>query len=147
MKAHVCLSRCNQSHMLRNSRDNLNDAKTTDSENCLVCKDLLKHMGRFFNMLETACGSSESDWLTVNEIASELKVSKTIVYRLIRSGELEAANIVENNNKIAQKGHYRIKRESLNQYLESKKVKPFPNQVTRTSHSRRLPKVKNHLGL
>lgn len=127
--------------------DNQNNTKRASNESCPVCQDLLVHMGRFFDMLETVHRPFTSDWLTVHDIASELKVSKTIVYRLIRHGELEAVNIVETNGEIPQKGHYRIRRSSLNQYLESKKVKPFPNQVTRTSHSRRLPKVKNHLGL
>ncbi len=118
-----------------------------DSKNCSVCKDLLINIGWFFDMLETARRSYTSDWLTVDEIAAELKISKSIVYRLIRNGELEAVDLVDTNGKIARKGHYRIMRSSLNQFLESKKVRPLPNQVTHPSRSRRLPKVKNHLGL
>jgi len=98
-------------------------------------------------MLDSARRSQESDWLTVGEISKELKVSKSIVYRLIRKGEIEAIDIVDTDGEIPKKGHYRIKRKSLNQYLESKKVRPFPNQITHSSRSRRLPKVKNHLGL
>ena len=40
-------------------------------------------------MLETARRSFASDWLTVDEIAAELRISKSVVYRLIRNGELE----------------------------------------------------------
>jgi transposase len=98
-------------------------------------------------MLETARITPASNWLTVDDIAKELKVSKSIVYRLIRHGELEAVDIVETNGEIPQKGHYRVKRSKLNQYLEHKKVKPFPNTSTHRTPSRRLPKVKNHLGL
>ncbi len=98
-------------------------------------------------MLEAARRSFTSDWLTVDEIAVELKISKSIVYRLIRNGELEAVDLVATNGKIARKGHYRIRRSSLSQFLESKKVRPLPNQVTHSARSRRLPKVKNHLGL
>jgi len=98
-------------------------------------------------MLDTADKSSASDWLTVNDIAKELKISKTIVYRIIRKGELEAVNIVETNGKIAQRSHYRIKRSSLNQYLGSKKVKPLPEEPVRISLQRQFPKVKNYLGL
>jgi len=98
-------------------------------------------------MLETARRSFTSDWLTVEEIAAELKISKSIVYRLIRNGELEAVDLVDKNGKIAQKGHYRITRSSLNQFLESKKVKSLSNQVAHPHCSSRLPKVKNHLGL
>ncbi len=127
--------------------DNLNDAEMASSKNCSVCKDLLINIGRFFDMLETARRSFTSDWLTVDEIAAELRISKSIVYRLIRNGELEAVDLVDTNGKIARKGHYRITRSSLNQFLESKKVRPLPNEVTHPSRSRRLPKVKNHLGL
>ena len=98
-------------------------------------------------MLETARRSFLSDWLTVDEIAAELKISKSVVYRLIRNGELEAFNLVDTNGKIAQKGHYRIMRSSLNRFLESKKIKPLQKQVTHSSYSECLPKVKNHLGL
>ncbi len=115
------------------------------SKNCSVCKDLLINVGRFFDMLKTAHRSFASDWLTVDEIAVELRISKSIVYRLIRNGELEAVDLVDTNGKIARKGHYRITRSSLNQFLESKKVRPLPNQVTHPSRSRRLPKVKNYL--
>jgi excisionase family DNA binding protein len=98
-------------------------------------------------MLETARRSFASNWLTVDEIAAELRISKSVVYRLIRNGELEAIDLVDTNGKIARKGHYRITRLSLSQFIESKKVRPLPNHVTHSSRSRRLPKVKNHLGL
>ena len=129
------------------NRNILDKAGGADSESCSVCRDLLVHMERFFDILQSSGRPSSSDWLTVGEIASELKISKTIVYRLIHHGELEAVNIVENNGKIAQKGHYRIKRSSMNDYIKSKRVRPFPNGATHTSRPRRFPKVKNHLGL
>lgn len=132
--------------LIREKSDNLNDSIKANRKHCSVCRDLITHMSRFFDMLETGRRSQESDWLTVGEVAKELKISKSIVYRLIRHGELEAIDIVETNGEIAKKGHYRIQRSSLNQYFESKKVKPFPT-ITHTSGSRRLPKVKNRLRL
>lgn len=133
--------------LIREKSDNLNDSKVADSKNCSVCRDLLANLGRFFDMLETARRSFTSDWLTVDEVAAEMKLSKSIVYQLIRNGELEAVDLVNASGKIARKGHYRITRSSLNQFLESKKVKPLPNRVSHSSRSMRLPKVKNHLGL
>ena len=126
---------------------NLNRHQGIGSENCSVCQDLLAQLQRFFAMLDTSRRLPESAWLTVDEIAQELRISKTIVYRLIRSGELEAVNIVENQGKIAQRGHYRIKRKSIDNYLESKKVRPLPEPSKRKAHTRHFPKVKNHLGL
>lgn len=119
----------------------------TDSQNCSVCRDLLSNMQQFFDILQSAQRSLGSDWLTVDNIVSELKISKTVVYRLIRNGELEAVNIVGTSGHIAQRGHYRIKRSSLNKYLEVKKVKPLPDESVRISRPRRFPKVTNHLGL
>lgn len=132
--------------LIREKSDNLNDAEMADSKNCSVCKDLLTNIEWFFDMLETARRSFTSDWLTVDEIAAELKISKSIVYRLIRNGKLEAVDLVDTNGKIVRKGHYRITRASLKQFLESRKVRPFPT-ITHTSSSRQLQEVKNHLGL
>lgn len=129
--------------------ENTNNMKSIEpnSRHCSLCQDLLLNMHRFFDILGTACKPSTSDWLTVDDIASELKISKTVVYRLIRSGELEAVNLVKNNGKISPKGHYRVNRLSLNKYLESKKVKSLPDISPRVSRIKHYPKVKNLLGL
>ncbi|MFC1677116.1 helix-turn-helix domain-containing protein [Planctomycetota bacterium] len=58
-------------------------------------------MVQFYSAVYTARKSTASDWLTVDDIAKELKVSKSIIYHLIRHGELEAVDIVETNGKIA----------------------------------------------
>ena len=135
------------SALTRERPHNLNDSATADGKNCPVCRDLLANLERFLDMIESAHRSLTSDWLTVEEIACELKLSKSVVYRLIRNGELEAVDLVNSNGSIAQKGHYRVTRSSLNQFLESKKMRPPLKQVTHSSRSRRLSKVKNHLGL
>ena len=87
------------------------------------------------------------EWLTVNDIAKELKISKSIVYRLIRNGEIEAVNIVETNGRIARKGHYRIRRSSLDKYLELKKTKSPPVKSNYSSRPIRFQRAKNHLGI
>ena len=88
--------------MSRKTSDNLINPERTNSENCKVCRDLLVHMERFIDMLQSIRESGVSDWLTVDGIARELKISKSIVYHLICNGELEAMNIVETNGKITQ---------------------------------------------
>lgn len=128
--------------------NNEKDLKPAHTGGCSVCESLLGNLKRFFTMLETARRPDSSEWLTVDEIAKELKVSRSIVYRLIRNGELEAVDIVvpEKNGETAKKGHYRIKRSALDHYLEAKRVKPSPNQPDRLP-PQRFPRVKNHLGL
>jgi len=132
--------------MLLHEQENVDNDPTADNGNCSVCKDLLANMQQFFGMLENARKSPDSEWMTVEEVAQELKISKSIVYRIIRNGDLAAVDIVDASGHIARKGHYRIKRSSLDQYLELKRVKPAPDPPIH-SHPRRYPKVKNHLGL
>jgi len=134
-------------------------AKSSSSEiagsiNCSVCEELLKNIQRFFNMLQSAKDSQSSDWLTVEDVAKELKISKSIVYRIIRNGELEAVNIVDRGNikniesrkTFTFKGHYRINKASLVDYLQKKKVQP-PAERVRRRPTRKFPEVKNHLEL
>lgn len=130
-----------------NKKNDNSAVSHTDSKSCSVCRELLDTMSRFFEMLDSVRKAPADDWLTVGDVTKELKVSKSIIYQLIRNGELEAVNIVNTNGTIAQKGHYRIKRESLENYLQSKIVHPIPRTSKTHSHAPRLPKVKNHLGL
>jgi len=135
------------SAVTQKSQNNFNIKNKQNNNDCSICTELLDQMQRFFDMLESARKTHNSDWLTVEDIAEELRISKNVVYRLIRNGELEAVNLVETNGHIAQRGHYRIKRSCLNRYLDSRKVNPIPNKTIRVSSPRRFPKVKNHLGL
>lgn len=104
-------------------------------------------MQRFFEMLEDARRGFMSDWLTVEQVAEELKISKNVVYRLIRNGELEAINIVDTKGHVAQRGHYRINRADYQKYVAAKRVNSSPSPFAPGSRSRRFPKVRNHLGL
>lgn len=63
--------------------------------------------------------SEENEWLTVAEVAAELKVSRSRVRRKIKDGELAAANIGS-----AKRREYRIKRRDLVRYLEKSKWPP-----------------------
>ena len=130
--------------MLPNERHNAEDAPAVDG--CALCEDLRTNLQRFLHVLENARKPPDAEWMTVEEVARELKISKSIVYRIIRSGELAAVDIVDANGRIARKGHYRIRRSSLNEYLAAKQVKP-PEKSPTKSRSRRYPRVKNHLGI
>lgn len=81
--------------------DNLNIQKA-NSEGCSLCRDLLVNLSRFFDMLDAARQHNMSDLLTVDEVAKELKISKSEVYRLIHHGHLEAINIVDSNGRVPQ---------------------------------------------
>jgi hypothetical protein len=127
--------------------DNENDRTSERTDGCSVCRELLANLGRFIEMIEAVRASPQGEWLTVDEVAGELKLSKSIIYRLIRSGELEAVDLVaQDTGKAPQKGHFRIRRSALTRYLEDKRVKPLPDLRAHLP-ARRFPKVKNHLGL
>jgi excisionase family DNA binding protein len=132
--------------MLSDEQQNTTGGHAIEQESCGLCEDLLANLQRFFVILENARKPPSSEWMTVEEVARELKVSKSIVYRIIRNGELSAVNIVDGNGRIARKGHYRVRRSSLDEYLTAKQVKSPQNQ-TAESRPRRYPRVKNHLGL
>lgn len=53
--------------------------------------------------------------LTAAEVADQLRVSTMTVYRLIKSGELAAVRVGRN---------YRVRRNDLDDYLESQIVDP-----------------------
>ena len=133
--------------MVQKRSDNLLDDGSAAQQGCNVCSNLLRQMEQLLDMLVDVQRESLSDWLTVAEVASELKISKSIVYRLIRNGELEAVNIVDNTEKISQKGHYRIEKSCLKKFLESKRVKFLLGKSRRSSSARKLPKVKDYLGI
>jgi excisionase family DNA binding protein len=52
-------------------------------------------------------------FLTLDEVAEELAVTKTQVYAMVRDGELPAI-------KIGKKGHWRVERTKLEEYIEAK---------------------------
>ncbi|NQU63394.1 MAG: hypothetical protein HQ517_03790 [SAR324 cluster bacterium] len=90
--------------------------------------------------LESAVTSAHNPLSVISE-QSQAQNSK------LANNELEAINIVENNGKISQRGHYKIQRSSLDKYLESKKIKPLPSKSSDIHRQRNFSKVKNHLGL
>ena len=112
-----------------------------------VTGDLLRNLERFFTLIQQVRGVIQADWLTVEEIATELKVSKSVIYRLIRNGHLEAINIVESQSLVNQRGHYRIHRTSLDNFITATKVKPIGTSSCSKAKALKVPTVKNHLGL
>ena len=136
-----------------------NDSGPADSVGCAICTDLLVSLNRFFALIGTAQSCGASEWLTVDEVAGELKVSKAVVYRLIRNCELKAVNLAKKgadnegdgdkeDDKASSKGCYRVQRRWLEDYLDRKIVKPLPEPSPKVSYQpKHRAKVRNHLGL
>jgi excisionase family DNA binding protein len=69
-------------------------------------------------MNETSAGSAESDsassmghFLTVAEVAKQLRVSNMTVYRLIKAGEMRAVRVGRG---------YRLKEDDVRRYLQQR---------------------------
>jgi len=112
-----------------------------------VTRDLLRDLERFFTLIQQLRDVIQSDWLTVENIATELKVSKSVIYRLIRNGQIKAINIVEHQSLVNQRGHYRIHRTSLDKFIAASTVKPHGASSRKIKKVAKVPIVKNHLGL
>ncbi|MDQ4004983.1 MAG: helix-turn-helix domain-containing protein, partial [Actinomycetota bacterium] len=54
---------------------------------------------------------SEARFVTVNEVAQQMRVSKMTIYRLIRHGDLPAVRIGRG---------YRVREEDVHRYLDSR---------------------------
>jgi len=44
------------------------------SEGCSDCKNLLGHLARFFDMLDSARQYHTADWRTVDDVAKEMNI-------------------------------------------------------------------------
>ncbi len=145
--------------MMSQPSNHQNDSGQADSVGCSICTDLLVSLNRFFALIERGRGPGASEWLTVDEVAGELKVSKAVVYRLIRNCELKAVNLAKKiadtegdggheDDKGASKGCYRIQRRWLKAYLDRKIVRPLPEPLPEVSYQpKHRAKVRDRLGL
>jgi len=59
--------------------------------------------------MPSTSGPSQTDFLTVAEVAAQMRVSKMTVYRLVHSGELEAVRVGRS---------FRVAERDLRAYLE-----------------------------
>lgn len=60
--------------------------------------------------------AASRDWLTIQDVADGLQISRTTVERLIHSGRLQAAEI-KSANGTGQRVRFRIRREWIERFL------------------------------
>jgi excisionase family DNA binding protein len=85
------------------------------------------------------CGIS--DWLTISEAATELKVSEDTIQRLVGYGKLKAAEIETPMGK-GQKKRHRIHRDWIKEYMVSNVKQVSITPVVSRTHSPRRQKGK-----
>jgi len=123
---------------------------------------LIEQDGSFHSAVERLCAAMEQrfrqiivkestpadhEWLTVEDVAQELKVSQSIVYRWIETGNLRAVDLRESNGRRGQRGFYRIRRSMLDEFLASRETQSSPGTEQKVRPVKRLPKMKNYLKL
>jgi excisionase family DNA binding protein len=62
---------------------------------------------------EPEYGSGMARFLTLDEVAEELAITKTQIYTMVRNGEIPAV-------RIGRKAHWRIERARLEEYIQAK---------------------------
>ena len=78
--------------------------------------EILERIAAHLAALREAQERNTREWLTVEEAANELQVSRDTIERLIGCGKLKAAEIATDESKGFRR-RYRIKREWLDAYL------------------------------
>ena len=78
------------------------------------------------------------DWLTVEEAARHIRLSRDTIERLIGSGQLKAAAI-ETPKGRGRRSRYRIQREWLDEFMQSR---TRPNAASERSPARRRRRFK-----
>ncbi len=87
---------------------------------------------------QAACGRS-TEYLTVSDVAVELRVSGDTIYSLIHRGVLKGVNLAPG----AKRGLFRIKREWLDEFIHNQQTMPAPVKPERRH---RLPPVRDLAG-
>jgi excisionase family DNA binding protein len=86
--------------------------------------------------------ANKAEWLSVEDVAKELHLSLSQVYLWINYGKLEAFNLGVGKCR----AFYRIRRSSLEKFLEGKIMNAQPQKTT-TVRPKRLAKIPNYLEL
>jgi excisionase family DNA binding protein len=75
------------------------------------------------------------DWLTIEEVAEELRLSRDSIERLVGSGQMKAAAIDTPRGK-GRRSRFRIRREWIEEFMQTR-VRPPAPPVHSIPHRRR----------
>ncbi|MGE0480481.1 MAG: excisionase family DNA-binding protein [Phycisphaerae bacterium] len=107
-----------------------NPAPTTPTTEDLL--QVLQQIEAHLAALRAGTTSARPDWLTVDEVASELKLSRDSVERLIACGRLQAAEVTGVAGR-GRRRRFRIHRDWVDAFLKSSvKLHAAPPKVRRS---------------
>ena len=107
-------------------------------KNATELRDVLEQIEEHLAALRTGRTSPQQEWLTVTEVADELKGSRDTIERLIGSGQMKAASI-ETPKGRGKRSRYRVRRDWMEDFMLSK-AKAVP--ITPRQNHRRRPRLK-----
>ncbi|NLX15226.1 MAG: helix-turn-helix domain-containing protein [Phycisphaerales bacterium] len=102
-------------------------------------RDVLEQIEEHLAALRAGRTSPQQEWLTVTEVADELKVSRDTIERLIGSGQMKAASI-ETPKGRGKRSRYRVRRDWMEDFMLSK-ANSAP--TTPRQNHRRRPRLKS----
>ena len=108
-----------------------------DSRNStLDLAQLLERIEEHLAALRAGNGKSPQEWLTVKEVAEELKVSRDTIERIIASGKLQATAI-ETPKGRGKRGRYRVRRDWMEDFMMRQVRRRAPTSNGRSRRCRR----------
>ena len=78
----------------------------------------LERIEHLLEAIRTASAQPPREWLTIQEVADELRVSRDTIERLVLSGRLKATEI-NTGNGAGVRHRFRIRRDWINDYLKT----------------------------
>jgi excisionase family DNA binding protein len=91
--------------------DEANDILTSD-EVLRVLRQIEEHLAA----LRNGAHSAASQWLTIDEVAEELRLSRDTIERLVAAGKLRAAEVTTRAGRGARR-RYRVRRDWIDAFL------------------------------
>lgn len=82
----------------------------------VILAEVLQRIEELLTAMQAGHAKTSADWLTVEDAALVLQVSRDTIERLIGSGQLKAARI-DTRNGSGMRYRYRIQRSWLDEYL------------------------------
>lgn len=119
----------------------MDDGKLTETEIVRLLRGISDHLAALRKERE----GPPKIWMTVNEVADELSLSRDTIERLIGSGRLKAAAI-ETSKGRGRRPRYRIRREWIDEFMQNRVRQPSADDNHRPHRRRSLPPGPDFIG-
>ncbi|MBN1509897.1 MAG: helix-turn-helix domain-containing protein, partial [Sedimentisphaerales bacterium] len=94
--------------------------------------EVLERLEEHLSSMRSDQVKSPHDWLTIEEVAEELRLSRDSIERLVGSGQMKSA-IIDTPRGKGQRTCFRIRREWIDEFMQTS-VRPFQLPVRSSNH-------------